>query len=108
MKHNFKPALVICGEAKIWRGAAYHTEGLAQVLGYTTGRYPFCFVFAYVKTGQINNHFATLRTHLDTTLPERQQGPCAPHGSLAWGLLANHEHTSGEIVHVLHAGVNLV
>ena len=107
LKHSWKPALMICGEAKIWRGAVYHTGGLAQVLGYTTGRYPFCFVFAYVQTGQIKNHIETLKTHLDTTLPEHQQGPCSSHDSLAWGLLADHQHTSGELVRVLHAGVNL-
>src|ERR1035441_2194701 len=98
---------MICGEAKIWRGAIYHTGGLAQVLGYTTGRYPFCFVFAYVQTGQISTHIQTLKNHLDTTLPEQQQGPCSPHSTLAWGLLADHQHTSGDLVRVLHAGVNL-
>jgi len=108
MRHSWKPNLMICGEAKIWRGAVHHTGGLAQVLGYTTGRYPMCFVLAYVQTGQIKTHIATLRNHLDTTLPEGQKGPCIPHGSLIWGLFASHEHSSGELVRVVHAGVNLV
>jgi hypothetical protein len=107
LKHAWQPRLAICGEAKIWRGAAHHIGGLAQVLGYSTGRYPFCFVLAYVQTGQIKTHIATLRTHLDTTLPERQQGPCASHATFVWGLTANHLHSSGELVRVLHAGVNL-
>ena len=76
-------------EAKIWRGAAHHIGGLAQVLGHTTGRYPLCFVFAYAHAGQIKTQIATLRTHLDTTIPEGQQGPCASHSTLVWGLKAN-------------------
>ena len=108
MKHNWHAALVICGEAKIWRGPANHTGGLAQVLGYTTGRYPYCFVLAYVQVGQIKQHVETLRIHLDTTLPEAQQGPCVRHQAFNWALLSNHQHTSGEAVSVLHAGVNLV
>jgi hypothetical protein len=33
LKHAWQPRLAICGEAKIWRGAAHHIGGLAQVLG---------------------------------------------------------------------------
>jgi hypothetical protein len=108
IKHGWHAMLVICGEAKIWRGAAKHTEGLAQVMNYTTGRYPYCFVFAYVQSGHIKSHIETLRNHLDTILPEAQQGPCCGHGRLTWGLLTQHRHTSGEVVRVLHAAVNLV
>ena len=107
ISHRFRPTFVICGEAKIWRYPAYHVDGLGQVLGYTTGRYPYCFLLTYVQKGAIKTHFETLQVHLDTNLPEAQQGPCSDHPTFEWGLLSNHEHRSGELVSVLHAGVNL-
>jgi len=95
-------------EAKIWRGAAHHIGGLAQVLGHTTGRYPFVLC-PRLRPGRPNQDpHRHLRTHLDTTIPEGQQGPYASHSTLVWGLTANHLHSSGELVRVLHAGVNLV
>jgi hypothetical protein len=108
MKHSWQATLVTCGEAKIWRGCAHHTDGLNQLLGYTTGRHPFCFLLAYVKTGQIKNHIETLQQHLDSNLPNCQQGSCSISDDMKWALLSDHEHTSGELVRVLHAGVNLV
>jgi hypothetical protein len=107
MKNSLRPGFTICGEAKIWRGVAYHIGGLNQVLGYTVGRYPFCFVLAYVQTGAIKDHIETLQATLDASHPEAQQGPCSRHGTLTWALLSNHQHNSGESVRVLHAGVNL-
>jgi len=108
MKHAWKPGLVICGEAKIWRGVAYHVSGLRQVLGYATGRYPFCFVLAYVQSGRIADHISNLTDHLNSAVPEDQQGACTPHDYIVWGLVAQHKHTSGNNIEVLHAGVNLV
>lgn len=108
MKHSWQTSLVICGEAKIWRGCAHHVGGLEQLLGYTTGRHPFCFVFAYVQTGQIKNHMEALQQHLDSNVPNHQRGPCSLHSRMRWALLSDHEHESGEVVRVLHAGVNLV
>ncbi len=43
-----------------------------QVLGYTTGRYPACFLLEYVKTGAAATHLQTLREELDARLPARQ------------------------------------
>ena len=108
IKHAWQPSLVICGEARIWRSPSYHIGGLAQVLGYTTGRFPFCFVLVYVKTGGLEQQMRTLQTALDAQLPERQQGACAAHTSIRWALLSGHEHSSGHVVTSLHAGVNLV
>ena len=108
IRHGIYPALVICGEAKIWRGSVYHIDGLAQVLGYCTGRLPFCFVLVYVKTGEIETHLRTLRTELDARLPERQHNASSVHASLRWALTTEHLHTSGHSVTALHAGVNLV
>lgn len=106
--HKNRGAFLICGEAKIWRYPANHIDGLAQVLGYTTGRHPYCFLLAYVQKGVIKSHIESLRTHLNTALPEAQQGPCSSHPEMNWALLSDHLHTSGELVRVLHAGVNLV
>jgi len=108
LKNSSHPGFTICGEAKIWRGPAYHINGLNQVLGYTTGRFPFCFILVYVQTGIIKDLMETLQTTLDASRPEAQRGPCSRHGSLTWALLSNHQHNSGELVRVLHAGVNLV
>lgn len=108
IQHGLRRTLVICGEAKIWRGTAYHMSGLTQVLGYCTGRLPFCFVLVYVKTGAIQTHVNTLRSELDARLPNSQQGPCLDHHSLNWALVTNHVHSSSNLVTVLHAGVNLV
>jgi hypothetical protein len=108
IKHAWQPSLVICGEAKIWNGASYHIAGLAQVLGYATGRTPFCFILAYVKIGGVEQHILTLQAALDAQLPEQQQGACTPHAIMKWALLTGHKHSSGHLVTVLHAGVNLV
>jgi hypothetical protein len=108
IKHAWQPSLVICGEAKIWKGVTYHIGGLAQVLGYTTGRTPFCFILVYVKTGALEVHMRTLQAECDAQLPEQQQGACANHAKLRWALLTGHQHSSGHLVTALHAGVNLV
>ncbi len=107
IRHSYLPALVICGEAKIWRGISYHISGLAQVLGYSTGRVPYCFLLVYVTSGKINEHVETIRAELDEKLPERQQGPSSPHESLQCALVTEHFHSGGNQVKVLHAAVNL-
>jgi hypothetical protein len=108
IQHSSRSWLVICGEAKIWKGSDYHIKGLSQVLGYSTGRMPFCFVLAYVKTGQIEGDFLRLKTALNEIRPEQQQEDCRDHDHLRWALVTNHQHASGRIVTALHAGVNLV
>lgn len=105
--HSYLSSLVICGEAKIWRGAGYHIGGLSQVLKYCTGRTPYCFLLAYVTSGKIERHIGTLRTELDKELPEGQQGPSTAHATMRWTLETRHLHSGGHQVKVLHAGANL-
>lgn len=108
IRHCFQPDLVICGEAKIWRGSKNHIAGIRQVLGYCTGRLPFCFLLIYVQTGGIEAHFATLKQTLDSELPENQQGSSRSHSFRRWALLTEHIHSSEGRVKALHAGVNLI
>ena len=105
--HSYLPALVICGEAKIWDGVVYHIGGLSQVLGYCTGRMPNCFLLAYVTKGKIDQQIRTLQAALDKGLPEQQQGLSSPHASMRWTLVTSHLHSGSGEVKVLHAGVNL-
>lgn len=107
IRHSWQPGFVVCGEAKIWRGVAYHIGGMAQVLQYTTGRYPACFVLEYVKSGALAAHIQTLRAELDARLPQGQNAPCAAHPSITQALLTTHDHNSGTPIRMLHAGVNL-
>jgi hypothetical protein len=108
IKHGTQPTLMICGEAKIWRTPSYHIGGLRQVLGYCTGRIPFCFIIVYVTKGAIAVHMGSLQAALDDQLPEQQQGACSPHSDLRWSFSSGHLHSSGGVVTALHAGVNLV
>lgn len=105
--HPWKPALVICGEAKIWSGKVYHVSGLGQVLGYCTGRHPRCFLLAYVTSGKVQKHIDSLRKELDSTMPEQQQGFSTPHQFLRWSLVSEHLHSTGINVRVVHACINL-
>lgn len=107
ISHTWRSALVICGEAKIWRGVSYHVDGLGQVLGYCTGRLPYCFLLAYVVKGEVEKHVENLKRELDQSFPEKQQGFSVAHPSLRWALVTQHKHSGGNLVRVLHAGVKL-
>lgn len=108
VQHNWKTSFVICGEAKIWHSVRSHIDGLAQVLGYTTGRMPYCFVLSYVTKGAIQAHVDALRDALNSERPEKQSGPCSNHHAHCWMLCSEHLHSSGRPVRALHAAVNLV
>lgn len=108
IKHSFLPGLEVCGEAKIWRYPKYHTDGLAQVLGYCTGRLPYCFMLEYVTEGEISDKISKLRKKLDAELPENQQGATNDHSSMQWTFVTFHLHSSGEKMKVLHAAANLL
>lgn len=107
IKHSFLPGLEVCGEAKIWKGAGYHVKGLGQVLGYCTGRTPYCFILEYVTEGNITDIVSKLRARLDGQLPEAQQGHANEHTSIKWALVTLHLHSSGKNMEVLHATANL-
>lgn len=95
------------GEAKIWRGATYHTSGLGQLLNrYTTGRECRGFVISYVKTKDIKGLFEKLREHINSEKPYDLDGICKDH-NIRWAFLSTHKHSSGELVEVCHVGCNL-
>ena len=106
--HTLRPALAICGEAKIYDGPAYHIRGLEQVLDYTTGRCGFAFVLEYVRTLPVSKAIATIRQHLDISLPENQQGPATDHERIRFALTTRHNHRVGRVIEVLHLGANLI
>lgn len=95
------------GEAKIYKGPAYHVKGLHQLLGrYSTGREGSGFLVVYYRTADVKTLVKKLRDEMDASLPCRQSGPAADH-QLKWSFLTQHAHGSGEKVRVEHVGCNL-
>ena len=93
------------GEAKLYRGYAYHVKGLGQLLGYMSGR-ASGYLLNYVRKRNIGNLVKMLREKMDGKLPFDQAGNCTDH-TLKWSFCSVHDHSSGEQVKVLHVGVNL-
>jgi hypothetical protein len=101
------PARRKLGEAKIWRGAAYHIGGLEQLLTrYTTGREGRGFVISYVRIKGIKDLMDKLREKMDADLPCQQTHACGDH-KLKWSFVSQHTHASGELLEVGHIGCNL-
>lgn len=93
-------------EAKCWRGPKYHAGGIAQLLGYMTGRESSGYVIGYVQERNIAQKWADLQAHLDKELPANQEAACQL-GTSTWTLEARHRHSSGVSLRIVHYGVNL-
>jgi hypothetical protein len=95
------------GEAKIYRGPAYHIQGIEQLLGrYTTGREGRGLLIVYFRKKDIAGLVKKLRQRMDDDLPFDQQGPTADY-QLKWSFLSAHAHSCGENLHLSHIGCNL-
>jgi hypothetical protein len=95
------------GEAKIYKGPTYHAEGLQQLVErYATGREGSGFIFEYVKKPNIKDLVVKVRSHLDNDKPCGQEGDCQDH-RIRWAFTTQHQHTSGELLRVLHMSINL-
>jgi hypothetical protein len=101
------PARVKLGEAKIYASPSYHVKGLGQLLGrYTTGRESNGLLINYVRQANIKGITDSLKSALDTQLPQNQLSPCEGH-KLRWSFSTRHRHASGEVVTVDHVSCNL-
>lgn len=101
------PERIKLGEAKIYRGFAYHVEGLKQLLGrYTTGRETRGFLIVYFQRKNIAGLVKKLRERMDMEKPCCQQGITTDH-DLKWSFLSMHAHSCGENLEVGHFGCNL-
>jgi hypothetical protein len=101
------PARRKLGEAKIYRGPAYHFDGLRQLLGrYTTGREGRGLIITYFRTPNIAGLVKNLRDKMNSDLPCDQEGETADH-KLKWSFVSAHAHSCGERLEVSHIGCNL-
>lgn len=101
------PRRKILGEAKIYKGPAYHIKGIEQLLKrYMTGREASGIIIVYCRDRNISVKVTKLRKHMDDNLPCQQQGPT---GDLAlnWSFSSVHKHSSGEHIRVSHVGCDL-
>lgn len=95
------------GEAKIYRGPAYHVAGLKQLLGrYTRGRECSGFIVIYHQGQDITGKTQGLRKKMDTELPFEQQGTTM-NSRIKWSFQSAHKHSSGEVLKVGHVGCNM-
>lgn len=95
------------GEAKIYKGPAYHVKGIGQLLGrYTTGREGRGFLVVYVKKPAIADLIKNLRHKMDTDLPLQQRGATQDH-PMKWSFVSVHGHSCGEDLEIGHIGCNL-
>ena len=94
------------GEAKLYKGPAYHIEGLGQLLSrYSTGRDSTALMVCYVRVQDIAGKLKSIRDKMDLDLPESQTSPTAV-GTKKWTFRSEHK-LSGESIDVNHIGVNL-
>ncbi len=95
------------GEAKIYNGQVYHVQGLEQLVNrYSTGREGSGIVFEYVKDPKIKQIVEKIRSHLNSTKPCLQNGDSQDH-RIRWAFTTQHQHSSGELLRVLHVNCNL-
>jgi hypothetical protein len=107
IESTLRPALMVCGEAKVFRGPARHIEGLGQIMGYATARCGFAFVIEYVRDRPVANALTEIRSALDEQLPNNQRGPCKNHGTIQFALVSGHGHPAGREIRITHAGASL-
>lgn len=94
-------------EAKIYSSPSYHAKAIDQLLSrYSTGRQSRGYVLEYVKKPGITDIVVKLRNKADIDLPVQQMGNTEDH-PMKWAYVSNHQHASGELIHVVHINVNL-
>lgn len=105
---EFLPELYVrLAEAKIWRGAEYHIQGLEQLIHrYTTGREGKGIMISFVKTEKIKKLFEKLKEAMNQNKPCDQIEDCKD-SEINWAFQSKHEHNSGEEIEVFHVGCNL-
>jgi hypothetical protein len=103
--HLCSPEQKRLGEAKLYKGYAYHIGGLEQLLGYMTGR-ASGYLLNYVRKQNIATLIEQLREKMNERLPHGQTGSCTDH-KLKWSFSSLHDHSSGEPVRVSHIGFNI-
>ncbi|HRW64730.1 MAG TPA: hypothetical protein P5032_03135 [Candidatus Competibacter sp.] len=95
------------GEAKIYKGYAYHEQGMQQLIErYSTGRDRSGYMFCYVKIPDIKGKMEKLRVECDARKPCGQNTGSVGHKE-KWVFETRHAHASGEELRVVHFGVNL-
>jgi hypothetical protein len=101
------PPRTLLGEAKIYKGRAYHLKGLDQIIAkYATGREGRSLLLSYVKQANISGLSKQLRVKMDGDLPQQQTGPTKDH-QLKWSFRSDHKHASGDDIEVCHIMCNL-
>lgn len=95
------------GEAKIYRGPAYHFGGLEQLLNrYTTGREERGLLIEYVRKPNVKGLMNNIRIEMDGKFPCNQKGITKDH-CMNWSFTSTHGHSSGEDLDVDHIGCNM-
>jgi len=102
------PQLVICIEAKIWKGSKRHiTSDMAQIMRYASGRYPFSYLLVYFREKNITKRMEVLKIRLDKHRPHKQSAVSVELPNTPWALKSNHKHVSGKDITLYHVGVNM-
>lgn len=93
-------------ECKIWNGAKVHRDGMAQVMGYATGREGRVMVLAFFVTHKRMVYLLErLRDELDagglpTSIRASEVHPFLLNGAF----VSHHEHGSGAALSITHLG----
>jgi hypothetical protein len=96
------------GEAKIYKGYAYHKKGIQQLVDrYSTGRERSGYMFCYVKEPNIKAKMSGLQAECDSKKPCAQLSIGKAYNKCRWAFETWHSHASGEELRVVHFGVNL-
>lgn len=95
-------------ECKIWKGPAWHEQGMAQVLGYVLGRDRRHMVLEFFLVAGMATRLGELRAALGAT------GAAHPvlsqpidHDVIPEAFVSEHAHASGTGVSLVHAGCDL-
>ncbi|HLB47935.1 MAG TPA: hypothetical protein VJL59_13085, partial [Anaerolineales bacterium] len=87
-----------------WQGATWGNVSIQAAN--ITGREGSGFVVEYVKDANTKDLVAKIKSHLDNTKPCSQNGDAQDH-RIRWAFITYHQHSSGELLRVLHLSCNL-
>lgn len=95
-------------ECKIWRGFDKYQPGMLQIVGYATKqeRRVMCLAF-FIEERQMLKLMGRLRGKVDAATELPIVSASLDHGFLPGGFVSHHEHQSGAIIQVVHAGCDL-
>jgi hypothetical protein len=95
-------------ECKIWRGAAWHRQGMTQVLGYATGREERVMVLAFfIHHRGMVKLLAKLREQIEQGGEPGCVRPGQDHPQISGAYLTWHAHPSGSEMGIVHFGCHL-